>query len=89
LSNIRGTCPLSLSGGDGLHDPVRQQTLNDARLDIDNLQRAACVNSVDDLRAAIGRSDRLRSSQRELDAVNKALVEDGDGLSVSDLIAEC
>jgi hypothetical protein len=45
------------------------QTLNDARLDIENLQRAARVNSVDDLRAAIGRSDRLRSSQRELDAV--------------------
>jgi uncharacterized protein YhaN len=65
------------------------QTLNDARLDIENLQRAACVNSVDDLRAAIGRSDRLRSSQRELDAVNKALAEDGDGLAVSDLIAEC
>jgi uncharacterized protein YhaN len=65
------------------------QTLNDARLDIENLQRAARVNSVDDLRAAIGRSDRLRSSQRELDAVNKALAEDGDGLAVSDLIAEC
>jgi len=65
------------------------QTLNDARLDIENLQRAACVNSVDDLRAAIGRSDRLRSSQRELDAVNNALAEDGDGLAVSALIAEC
>jgi uncharacterized protein YhaN len=65
------------------------QTLNDARLDIENLQRAACVNSVDDLRAAIGRSDRSRSSQRELDAVNKALTEDGDGLAVSELIAEC
>ena len=65
------------------------QTLDDARLDIENLQRAACVKSVDDLRAAIGRSNRLRSSQRELDVVNKALAEDGDGLSASYLIAEC
>jgi uncharacterized protein YhaN len=62
---------------------------SEAQRNIENLQRAAFVNSVDELRAAIGRSNRLHSLRCELDTVNKALDEDGDGLEVADLTAEC
>jgi hypothetical protein len=44
---------------------------------------------VEDLRTAIVQSSRYRTLQLELEAVRKALTEDGDGLPISDLIAEC
>jgi uncharacterized protein YhaN len=65
------------------------QVQREARQSIDGLQREAGVSCLDDLRAAIARSDRLRSLQRELQTVNETLSEDGDGIPVSDLVAEC
>jgi uncharacterized protein YhaN len=61
----------------------------EASQNIESLQCAASVGSVDELRAAIGRSDRLSSLRRELDSANKALAEDGDGMPVDHLVAEC
>jgi uncharacterized protein YhaN len=61
----------------------------EARQNIESLQCAASVGSIDELRAAIGRSDRLSSLRRDLDSANKALAEDGDGMAVDDLVAEC
>ena len=61
----------------------------EARQNIGSLQCAASVGSIDELRAAIGRSDGLSSLRRDLDSANKALAEDGDGMAVDDLVAEC
>jgi uncharacterized protein YhaN len=61
----------------------------EARQNIERLQCAASVGSVDGLRAAIGRSDRLSSLRRDLDSANKALAEDGDGMAVDVLVGEC
>lgn len=66
-----------------------EQARSEAQEGIENLQRAAGVGSVDDLRTAIARSDRSRSLQLELEAVRDALTEDGDGLPLADLVAEC
>jgi uncharacterized protein YhaN len=61
----------------------------EARQNIESLQCAASVGSIDELRGAIGRSDRLSSLQRDLDCANEALAEDGDGMAVDGLVAEC
>jgi ABC-type cobalamin/Fe3+-siderophores transport system ATPase subunit len=66
-----------------------EQLKREARQNIEVLQMAAAATSVDELREAIGRSDRLRSLRRDLEFTNKALAEDGDGIAVSDLAAEC
>jgi uncharacterized protein YhaN len=60
-----------------------------ARDIIARLQRTAAVSSIDDLRTAIRRSDEMRAQTAELDRLTKALTQDGDGLSVADLTAEC
>jgi hypothetical protein len=65
------------------------ETRREARQNIESLQCAASVGSIDELRAAIGRSDRLSSLRRDLDSANKTLAEDGDGMAVDDLVAEC
>jgi uncharacterized protein YhaN len=61
----------------------------EAHQNIESPQCAASVGSIDELRGAIGRSDRLSSLQRGLDFANKALAEDGDGMAADDLVAEC
>lgn len=61
----------------------------EAREIITGLQRKAAVASMDDLRIAIQRSDQMCSLTAELDRLTTALTQDGDGLSVADLIAEC
>ena len=61
----------------------------EAREIIAQLQQAAAVASVDGLRVAIQRSDEMRSLTAELDRLTSALIQDGDGLSVADLSAEC
>ena len=60
-----------------------------ARQQIERLQSAACVTSVEELRRVIVRSKRCRSLCRELEIVDKALAEDGDGLGLIDLASEC
>jgi uncharacterized protein YhaN len=54
-----------------------------------SLQSTAGVECVDDLRSAIEKSDSLRDLQTELFRVTKALIEEGDGLSVAELHDEC
>jgi uncharacterized protein YhaN len=61
----------------------------EAREIIARLQRKAAVTSIDDLRIAIQRSDEMRALAVELDRLATALAQDGDGLSVADLSAEC
>jgi uncharacterized protein YhaN len=61
----------------------------EARQHIESLQCVASVGSIDELRAAIGRSDRLSSLRRDLDLASKALAEDGDGMALDDLVIEC
>lgn len=56
---------------------------------IARLQRTASVSAIDDLRIAIQRSDDMNALTAELDRLSKALTQDGDGLSVADLAAEC
>ena len=48
------------------------------------IKKAAGVDDVDELRAAIDKSDRLRELTEELAGVEKALDEHGDGLASRD-----
>lgn len=61
----------------------------EAREIIARLQRTAAVSSIDDLRIAIRRSDEMRTLAAALDRLTQALTQDGDGLSIADLTAEC
>jgi uncharacterized protein YhaN len=69
---------------DGCRDSSRE-----AREIITQLQQKAGATSTDELRVAIQRSDEMRTVSVELDRVTKALTQDGDGLSVAELSAEC
>jgi uncharacterized protein YhaN len=60
-----------------------------ARQAIDRLRWAAGVETVEELRYAIERSDTLRRLMAELDATLRALEQDGDGLAVAELEREC
>jgi uncharacterized protein YhaN len=53
------------------------------------LRAVVGVETVDELRGAIARSDRLRELQRELDKTELTLGEDGDGFTLSQLVEEC
>jgi uncharacterized protein YhaN len=66
-----------------------RESSSEAREIIARLQRMAAVASIDDLRAAIQRSDEMRRLAAELDRLTASLAQDGDGLSVADLTAEC
>ncbi|WP_271565790.1 ATP-binding protein [Bradyrhizobium sp. CCBAU 11386] len=61
----------------------------DAEAMIAGLQRAAGVDSVDALRAAIRQSDRQRELQHECGQLGSALDADGDGFGVEQLAEEC
>ena len=75
----------------GLQVKVEQcrESSRDARDVIARLRRMAGVESIDDLRIAIQRSDEMRMFSAELDRLTAALTQDGDGLSVAELSAEC
>jgi uncharacterized protein YhaN len=60
-----------------------------AREIIGSLQEVACVQTTDDLKAAIGRSDRLRALEKELSEITATLAKEGDGLPISALKEEC
>jgi uncharacterized protein YhaN len=60
-----------------------------ARHAIDRLRSAAGVETVEELRQAIERSDTRRRLHAELDATLGALEQDGDGLPVAELEREC
>ena len=60
-----------------------------ARGSVNHLQDAARVETSDDLRRAIEKSDSLRLLQRELDTVLRTLEQQGDGLAPAELEEEC
>ena len=61
----------------------------DAREVIGGLQEAAGVTDVDQLKAAIEKSDRLRVLRAEQAQILDALLTEGDGFSVAELEEEC
>ena len=67
------------------HDASRA----DARAIIHHFQEAAGVDNINELRAAIEKSDSLRDLKTELLRVTKTLAEEGDGLSAAELQREC
>ena len=66
-----------------------ETTRRNAREVIDRLQETAGVAHVDELKAAIEKSDELHSLQAERTRVLDALLEQGDGLSIAELEEEC
>ena len=66
-----------------------RESSGEARETITRLQQKAGVASTDELRTAIQRSDEMRKLSAELDRLTTALAQDGDGLSVAELTAEC
>lgn len=53
------------------------------------LQSQAGVESLEELRGAVGKSDSLRKFQAELEEVTRNLLAEGDGLSIAELQREC
>jgi uncharacterized protein YhaN len=56
---------------------------------IARLQKLVSTASMDGLQEAIRRSEELRTLQSDLQTVVNALGQDGDGMTVADLAAEC
>ena len=75
----------------GLQEKIDEcrESSREARETIAQLQQKAGVASTDELRIAIQRSDEMRKFSAELDRLTTALTQDGDGLSVAELGAEC
>jgi uncharacterized protein YhaN len=66
-----------------------EESRRDARDTIGHLQEIANVETIDQLRIAIEKSDSLRGLQTELARVTKTLTEEGDSLPVPELRDEC
>jgi uncharacterized protein YhaN len=66
-----------------------RESNREAREVISRLQEVAAVTSMEDLKAAIHRSDDRRTLRAEFDRLTNTLAQDGDGLSIADLSAEC
>jgi uncharacterized protein YhaN len=75
----------------GLQEKIDEcrESSREARETIAQLQQKAGVASTDELRIAIQRSDEMQKLSAELDRLTTALTQDGDGLSVAELGAEC
>jgi uncharacterized protein YhaN len=75
----------------GLQEKIDEcrESSREARETITQLQQKAGVASTDEVRIAIQRSDEMRKLNAELDRLTTALTQDGDGLSVAELGAEC
>ncbi|MEA2880618.1 MAG: hypothetical protein QOF14_5814 [Hyphomicrobiales bacterium] len=76
---------------DGLREKIDecQESSREAGETIGTLKQTAGVASLEELRFAIQRSDGMRRLSAELDRVTKVLTDDGDGLSIAELSAEC
>ena len=66
-----------------------EEALKAARGSVNHLKATASANTTGELRSAIERSDTFRVLQHKLDAVLRTLKQEGDGLTVSELEAEC
>ena len=67
----------------------RQEEHRLASRSVDRLKEQAGAANGDALREAIERSDQKRRLERKIDTVRQKLGEDGDGLSLAELEAEC
>lgn len=76
---------------DSLGEKVEEfeQSRRGARESIRHLQEKAGVESIDELKARIEKSDRLRDLQADLSRVTETLTVEGDGLSIAELEEEC
>jgi uncharacterized protein YhaN len=86
--DIKGAKDSDIAGLQERIDACRESN-GDAREIIMRLRQKAGVVSTDELRIAIQRSDEMRKLSAELDRLTTALTQDGDGLSVAELAAEC
>ena len=79
------------SGISGVQKKIEEyrESSGEAREIIARLQRMPAVPSIDELRVAIRRSDEMRALTSELDRLTQALTQDGDGLAIAELTAEC
>ena len=66
-----------------------ETSLNEARDTISRLKSLAGVEKVAELKAAISKSDRSSNLQKDKSRLLQVLTEEGDGLPVPDLLAEC
>lgn len=66
-----------------------ERSRGDAKDAIARLQILASAATVEELQEAIRRSDKLRSLQSDLQMVVNALTQDGDGMTIASLAAEC
>jgi uncharacterized protein YhaN len=64
-------------------------SVREASETIQRLQEAADANDIDQLKAAIGNSDKLRGLKDERAKLVDALANQGDGLTLAELSAEC
>jgi uncharacterized protein YhaN len=86
--DLKGAKAFDIAGLQEKIDACRESN-REARETITQLQQKAGVASTDELRIAIQRSDEMRKLSAELDRLTIALTQDGDGLSVAELAAEC
>ena len=75
----------------GIQDNVRdlEEDIQNARGSVNHLKDTAGVDSSDELRCAIKKSDDLRALQGELGETLQTLEQEGDGLAAADLETEC
>jgi len=88
VRDLRAAKDSDIAGMQEKIDECRESS-REARETITRLQQKADVASTDELRIAIQRSDEMRKLGAELDRLTTALTQDGDGLSVAELGAEC
>ena len=76
---------------EGIESDLREQNENKekARQSVAFLKETAGVGTNGDLRIAIGKSDRCRGLRSDLEETSRELEREGDGLSISELEAEC
>ncbi|MGL9623021.1 AAA family ATPase [Bradyrhizobium sp. U531] len=88
LQDLRAAKDSEITGLQEKIDECRESS-REAHETIAQLAQKAGVASTDELRIAIQRSDEMRKLNTELDRLTNALAQDGDGLSVAELSAEC
>ena len=66
-----------------------EEDRQEARDSVNHLKDTAGVDTSDELRSAIKKSDDLRALQGALRETLQTLDQEGDGLAVADLVAEC
>ena len=74
-----------------LENSVKQldSELSEATKSLDYLHKIAGTQTINDLRGAVERSDEFKRLQQAVDKRTQELLEQGDGLGVTELEAEC